>query len=90
MEKELAQTGTQDYNYAAFMTYEEKTISFLNRYFIFKKVRHISAEMMKTNFSGEKEEEKEKEKEEKKEEKEEKEKEEKKEKKKIKRKIIIE
>ena len=85
MEKELAQTSSQDYNYAAFMTYEEKTISFLNRYFIFKKVRHISAEMMKTNFSGEKEE-KEKEKEEKEEEKKEK----KDKKKKIKRKIIIE
>jgi hypothetical protein len=49
MEKELSQNqGMQDYNHAPFMTFEEKTISNLNRYFIFKKVRHISAEMLKT------------------------------------------
>jgi hypothetical protein len=83
MEKELAQNpGMQDYNYAQFMTYEEKTISFLNRYFIFKKVRHISAEMLKTIHMDELDEKKEEKKDEKKQDKKDEKKDEKKEEKK--------
>jgi len=35
-----------DYKYSLEMTEEEKSISFLNRYFVFKKVRNVDAEAM--------------------------------------------
>jgi len=44
MMAEMAREPTSRYGTAAEMTEDEKFISFLNRYFIFRKVRHVAAE----------------------------------------------
>ncbi len=44
MRQEMRKNPNIRYGSAAEMTEEEKTISFLNRYFVFKKVRNVSAE----------------------------------------------
>ena len=41
------------YGNALNMSDEEKTISFLNRYFIFKKIRNIDSESIKTQYREE-------------------------------------
>ena len=46
MENEIRQNkiDTANYGSAPFMSYEEKRISFMNRYFIFKKIRNVNTE----------------------------------------------
>jgi hypothetical protein len=44
MKGEVTREHTTKYGTAPEMTEDEKTISFLNRYFIFRKVRHVAAE----------------------------------------------
>ena len=44
MKSELKRDPSSKYGTAPEMTEDEKTISFLNRYFIFRKVRHVAAE----------------------------------------------
>ena len=48
MESEVRQNPRHkyDYKYSLEMTEEEKSISFMNRYFVFKKVRNVDAESM--------------------------------------------
>jgi hypothetical protein len=43
MEQETKQTGKK-YGDALSMTESEKTVSFLNRYFVFRKIRHVATE----------------------------------------------
>jgi hypothetical protein len=57
MESELKR-GQRKYGDAIHMTQEEKTVSFLNRYFVFKKVRNVAAEKVTKlleDYSSEKE-----------------------------------
>jgi len=48
----------KDYGRAFEMTANEKTISFLNNYFVFKKIRNINSEQVSMVMAGETEEEK--------------------------------
>jgi len=47
MMQEIRKNASSDYKSASEMSKEEMTISFLNQYFIYKKVRHITPEMMR-------------------------------------------
>jgi predicted NAD-dependent protein-ADP-ribosyltransferase YbiA (DUF1768 family) len=53
MESEIRQHPQKKYDYknSSEMTTEEKTISFMNRYFVFKKVRNVDAESMAKTLS---------------------------------------
>jgi len=53
MESEVRQNPQKKYDYksASDMTSDEKTISFMNRYFVFKKVRNVDAESMAKTLS---------------------------------------
>ena len=44
MEQEAKRSPNIKYGDALYMTEEEKTVSFLNRYFVFKKVRNVATE----------------------------------------------
>lgn len=52
MEQEVSRNRSKenDYGEAIYMTNEEKRISFLNRYFVYKKVRNVDAETISTTL----------------------------------------
>jgi hypothetical protein len=52
MEKEIRNTRDKMYGKSVHMSKEEKTISFLNRFFVYKKVRDISQQRIQKIYDN--------------------------------------